>query len=110
VSYAEHAFFLRYGWPWFPVVDADGRLVGVVSREAVESVPHEERDTRAVGSVMARDDDSSGLRVRLEEPLENVLAQDGLARLGAMMAVDREGVLRGIVTVDAVRRALRAPA
>ena len=43
---AEHAFFLRYGWPWFPVVDSSGRLVGVVSREAVESVPAEERDTR----------------------------------------------------------------
>ena len=110
VSYAEHAFFLRYGWPWFPVVDADGRLVGVVSREAAESVPQEERDTRTVASVMARDDGSSGLRVGLEEPLENLLAQDGLARLGAMMAVDREGVLRGIVTVDSVRRALRAPA
>jgi Zn-dependent protease len=110
VSYAEHAFFLRYGWPWFPFVDAEGRLVGVVSREAVESVPHEERDTRTVRSVMARDDGSSGLRVGLEEPLENLLAQDGLARLGAMMAVDREGVLRGIVTVDAVRRALQAPA
>jgi Zn-dependent protease len=110
ISYAEHAFFLRYGWPWFPVVDADGRLVGVVSREAVESVPQEDRDTWTVRSVMARDDGSSGLRVGLEEPLENLLAQDGLARLGAMMAVDREGVLRGIVTVDAVRRALQAPA
>jgi Zn-dependent protease len=110
VSYAEHAFFLRYGWPWFPVVDADGRLVGVVSREAVESVPDEERDTQTVRGVMARDDGSSGLRVGLEEPLENLLAQDGLARLGAMMAVDREGVLRGVVTVDAVRRALQAPA
>jgi Zn-dependent protease len=110
VSYAEHTFFLRYGWPWFPVVDSEGRLVGVVSREAVESVPAEERDTRTVGSVMARDDGSSGLRVRLEEPLENLLTQEGLARLGAIMAVDGEGVLRGIVTVDAVRRALQAPA
>jgi Zn-dependent protease len=110
VSYAEHAFFLRYGWPWFPVVDTEGRLVGVVSREAVDSVPDEQRDTRTVGSVMARDDGSSGLRVGLEEPLENLLAQDGLARLGAMMAVDREGVLRGVVTVDAIRRALQAPA
>jgi Zn-dependent protease len=27
---AEEEFFLRYGWPWFPVVDAFGRLVGVV--------------------------------------------------------------------------------
>ena len=110
VSYAEHAFFLRYGWPWFPVVDAYGRLVGVVSREAIESVPAEERDTRPVSSVMARDDGTSGLRVRLEEPLESLLTQEGLARLGAIMAVDGEGRLRGIVTVDAVRRALQAPA
>jgi len=110
VSYAEHTFFLRYGWPWFPVVDSSGRLVGVVSREAIESVPAQQRDTRTVGSVMARDDGSSGLRVRLEDPLENLLTQEGLARLGAIMAVDGEGRLRGIVTVDAVRRALQAPA
>jgi Zn-dependent protease len=107
---AEHSFFLRYGWPWFPVVDSSGRLVGVVSREAVESVPLGERDARRVDSVMARDDGSSGLRVQVEEPLENLLGQEGLARLGAIMAVDRDGVLRGIVTVDAVRRALQGAA
>ena len=27
---AESDYFLRYGWPWFPVVDGTGRLVGVV--------------------------------------------------------------------------------
>ena len=58
-------------------------------------------------SVMARDDGSSGLRVRLDEPLENLLGQEGLSRLGAIMAVDGEGVLRGVVTIDAVRRALQ---
>jgi Zn-dependent protease len=110
VSEAERSFFLRYGWPWFPVVDMSGRLVGIVSREAVESVPGAERDMRTVASVMARDDGSSGLRVRLEEPLESLLTQEGLSRLGAIMAVDGEGRLRGIVTVDAVRRALQAPA
>jgi Zn-dependent protease len=107
---AEQSFFLRYGWPWFPVVDSHGRLVGVVSREAVESSPVAERGTRTVGSVMARDDGSSGLRVRLEEPLESLLGQEGLSRLGAIMAVDGEGVLRGIVTIDAVRRALQGVA
>src|SRR6185503_10386906 len=110
VSDAEQAYFLRYGWPWFPVVDEYGRLVGVVSREAVESVAAGERHVRTVGTVMARDDGSSGLRVRLEEPLETLLSQEGLARLGAIMAVDGEGVLRGIVTVDAVRRAVQTPA
>jgi Zn-dependent protease len=107
---ADHSYFLRYGWPWFPVVDSAGRLVGVVSREAVESVPANERESRRVGAVMARDDGTSGLRVGLEEPLEALLGQEGLSRLGAIMAVDAEGVLRGIVTVDAVKRALRAGA
>ena len=56
---------------------------------------------------MARDDGDSGLRVQLEDPLEALLGREGLARLGAIMAVDADGVLRGIVTVDRVRRALR---
>jgi Zn-dependent protease len=104
---AEGEFFMRYGWPWFPVVDAGGRLVGVVSREAVESVPDTIRGGRATASVMARDDGDSGLRAQLEDPLEALLSHEGLGRLGAVMAVDRDGVLRGIVTIDAVRRALR---
>jgi Zn-dependent protease len=104
---ADHDFFLRYGWPWFPVVDAGGRLVGVVSREAIESVPDATRGGRSIASVMARDDGDSGLRAQLEEPLEALLGHDGLGRLGAVMAVDGDGVLRGIVTIDAVRRALR---
>jgi Zn-dependent protease len=107
---AEQAFFMRYGWPWFPVVDRYGRLVGVVSRESVESVPELERGTRPVSSVMARDEGDSGLRARLEDPLESLLGQESLARLGAVMAVDDRGVLRGIVTIDAVRRALRGAA
>jgi Zn-dependent protease len=102
---ARDEFFLRYGWPWFPVVDRSGRLVGIVSREAVDSVGLE-RGFEPVGSVMARADDVSGLRVRLEEPLETLLGREGLARLGAIMAVDGDGVLRGIVTIDRMRRAL----
>jgi Zn-dependent protease len=104
---AESDFFLRYGWPWFPVVDPSGRLVGVVSREAVSSVPDDDRLQRPVASVMARDDGSTGLRAGLEDPLESLLDQESLSRLGAVMAVDSNGVLRGIVTIDAVRRALR---
>jgi Zn-dependent protease len=104
---AEGEYFLRYGWPWFPVVDTSGRLVGVVSREAVESVPDTIRGGRPTASVMARDDGDSGLRAQLEDPLEALLSHEGLGRLGAVMAVDRDGVLRGIVTIDAVRRALR---
>jgi Zn-dependent protease len=104
---AENEFCLRYRWPWFPVVDAEGHLVGVVSHDAVQSVAEQVRPSRPVASVMARDEVGSGLRVGLEEPLESLLGQEGLARLGAIMAVDRDGVLRGIVTMEALRRALR---
>jgi Zn-dependent protease len=107
---AEQEFFMRYGWPWFPVVDRTGRLVGVVTHEAIASVPELERATHPVASVMARDDGDSGLRARVEDPLEDLLGRDGLARLGAVMAVDGDGVLRGIVTIEAVQRALRTAA
>ena len=101
-------FFLRYGHPWFPVVDPDGRFSGLVAREAVEGIPEAVRPGRAVASVMAVDTDgASGLRVGTEEPLEALLALEGLQRLGAIMAVDPEGRLRGVVTIDQVRRALR---
>jgi hypothetical protein len=104
---AEDDYFLRYGWPWFPVVDRDRRLVGVITREAVEAMPAGSRSQSTVAGAMAHVEDGSGLRVRLEEPLEALLAKEALARLGALMAVDADGVLRGVVTVGQLRRALR---
>jgi Zn-dependent protease len=106
---AHEEFFLRYRWPWFPVVDALGRLTGLVSLDAVEGVPEQVRPSRTVGSVMAADAGST-FRVDVDEPLEVLLGREALQRLGAVMAVDGDGMLRGIVTVDVVRRALRGPA
>ena len=39
VAEAERAYFLRYGWPWFPVVDSSARLVGVVSGRPSRACP-----------------------------------------------------------------------
>ena len=101
-------FFLRYRWPWFPVVDDGGRFVGLVSRGEVDEVPEGMRRTWTVDEVMTRDSGGS-LRVGTDESLERVLDAhtDGLQRLGAIMAVDADGILRGVVTLDRVRRALR---
>jgi hypothetical protein len=52
-------------------------------------------------------DEGDSLRVGLEEPLEALLGREGLQRVGAIMAVDANGILRGVVTIDRVRRALR---
>jgi hypothetical protein len=48
----------------------------------------------------------SRMRVPPDAPLEVLLGLEGLVRLGAIMAVDADGRLRGIVTADAVNRAL----
>jgi Zn-dependent protease len=106
---ALNDFFLRYRWPWFPVVDATGRFLGLVSREGVEKVPDALREGSSVSQVMVADSDST-YRIGLDEPLETVLASEGLRRLGAIMAVDDDGKLRGVVTLEQVRRALQATA
>jgi Zn-dependent protease len=102
-------FFLRYRWPWFPVVDATGHFLGLVSRQKVEDVPEALRPGSSVDQVMTIEDTGS-YRIGVDEPLETLLGSEGLRELGALMAVDADGVLRGVVTLDQVRRALRPAA
>jgi Zn-dependent protease len=99
-------YFLRYGYPWFPVVDVGGRFIGVISRERAEAVPEQIRATSSVDEV-AQFDLGNAHAVLLDAPLESLLTSEALRALGAIMAVDGEGILRGIVTIDQVRRALR---
>jgi Zn-dependent protease len=105
LNQAEDEFFLRYGYPWFPVIDLAGRVLGVLTRSKVDQVPETLRQDYTADQVMIADPGS--FKVDQEAPLETLLQADGLAQLGAVMAVDAEGVLRGIVTADQVRRALR---
>ena len=102
-------FFLRYRWQWFPVIDRAGRFLGLVIREKVDAVPEELRHDSTVDEVMSRDAAGS-LRVRTDAPLEALIGSEGLRTLGALMAVDGDGVLRGVVTLDQVRRALQLSA
>jgi hypothetical protein len=51
--------------------------------------------------------DEGNLRVRTDDPLEDLLGSEPLRRVGALMAVDDLGRLRGVVTLDQVRRALQ---
>ena len=103
---AERAFedfFLRYqGWPWFAVVEEDGRFAGLVHREAVEEAAH------ARPSVPVRELATASGEVREDAPLEALLGSEPLRRMGALMAVDDQGRLRGVVTLEQVSRALQA--
>ena len=60
-----------------------------------------------MGEILARDE--GALTVPDDAPLETVLGNDALRRLGALVAIDGEGRLSGVITVDAVGRALRPP-
>jgi Zn-dependent protease len=105
VAQALDEYFLRYGWPWFPVVDANGYLIGLVERERAEQVAEQNRPVFTVREIMRPDE--KGWRVRLDDPLEALLSSESLGRIGALMAVDADGHLRGVVTLDQIRRALQ---
>jgi Zn-dependent protease len=106
VERALDEYFLRYRWPWFPVVDTYERFLGLVERGAADAVPEPVRGSSVVRDVFEAD--SSGtLHVRDDAPLESLLGNDALRRLGALMAVDADGRLRGVITADQVGRALK---
>jgi Zn-dependent protease len=105
VEQALDQYFLRYRWPWFPVVDAAHRFLGLLERHRADEVPEISRATSLVHDLLERDHGS--LRVSEDEPLEALLANQNLRRLGALMAVDADGRLSGVITAEQVGRALR---
>jgi len=59
-----------------------------------------------MGSVL--EPDAASWRVQEDCPISEVLGSESLGQLGAVMAVDANGILRGVVTIEQVRRALRS--
>ncbi|MGO9974219.1 MAG: site-2 protease family protein [Solirubrobacteraceae bacterium] len=106
VKQALDEYFHRYAAVWLPVVDDQGHFVGIARRERAEAMLDSGENWLTVGAALDSDDASS-LRIDENGPLTELLSLESLGRLGAVMAVDREGVLRGIVTVEQVRRALQ---
>lgn len=104
VERALDEYFLRYRWPWFPVVDAAHRFLGLVDRDRADQVPEVSRATSHVSELVDHD---IGLFVRDDTPLDSLLANQNLRRLGALMAVDSDGRLSGVITIEQVGRALR---
>ena len=104
VEKALDEYFLRYRWPWFPVVDAAHRFLGLLERERADGVPEVSRASSHVADLI---DPDQGLFVRDDTPLDSLLSNQNLRRLGALMAVDADGRLSGVITIEQVGRALR---
>jgi Zn-dependent protease len=104
---AQEQFFGRYRWPWFAVVDPARHFLGVVRSERLDAEIAAGRPALQVVDVL---EENLPVRIDEEEPLESLLRSEGLGRLGAMVAVDNDGVLQGVVTVAQIRQALRPAA
>ena len=105
VEQALDEYFLRYRWPWFPVVDTAQRFKGLLERGRADGVPEVSRATATVGELV--EPDPGSLHVREDAPLDSLLGNEALRRLGALIAVDSDGRLRGVITAEQVGRALR---
>jgi Zn-dependent protease len=105
IEQALHEYFLRYRYPWFPVVDSNARFVGIVDRERAERIPEDRQKVFTVREIVRGGEDN--MRVRSDDPLEALLGSEPLLRTGALMAVDADGRLLGIITWDQVRRAVQ---
>ncbi len=103
---AQEQYFMRYRWPWFAVVDPARHFLGVIRLQRLEAEIAAGRPALEVVDALETD---LPVRIGEEAPLETLLGSEGLGRLGAMVAVDADGVLQGVVTLAEVRRAL-APA
>jgi Zn-dependent protease len=104
IERALDEYFLRYRWPWFPVVDAAHRFLGLLQRDRADEVPEVSRASSNVADLVDHD---QALFVRDDTPLDSLLSNQNLRKLGALMAVDDEGRLSGVITVEQVGRALR---
>jgi Zn-dependent protease len=107
VSQAQDEYFLRYRWDWFPVVDERNHFLGVVREPRVDQEIAAGRPALEVRELVETGEAASW-RVRSDSPLEALLGDEQLRSRGALMAVDADGVLRGVVTLEQVRRALSA--
>ncbi len=103
---AHEQFFARYRRPWFAVVDGARHFLGVVRSDRLDAEIAAGRPALVVSEVLDGDSELP-MRIGEDEPLETVLRSDVLGRWGGVVAVDGDGVLRGVVTLAQIRNALR---
>jgi Zn-dependent protease len=119
VQRALDEYFWRYRWPWFPVVDLDGRFIGLIEQHAVDRIDEQARETTLARELVAPQS-TSDRSVRDDTPLTALLANeqrprivdgDRRSRVAQWRGHDRAGPARSPRrdrTSDALRSARRA--
>jgi Zn-dependent protease len=100
---AEAQAFGPHGIDWAVVLDAEGRLRGILPAERV-------REEIAAGRTATRAEDllpgTSRVSTREDVLLHKLMRDKDLERLGALPVVDTDGVLVGVVSREAARQAI----
>ncbi len=104
---AVSAGFARHLFSAFPVIDANARVLGVVTIDDVRAVAPGERRSRRLGDIARRD---PGLLISADTPVPELLARPEFQRTGRAVVVGPGGRALGIVSVTDAERRLRADA
>lgn len=107
VTEALDAYFTRYGAPWLPVVDEHGHVAGIALAQRAQGAVEAGEGWLTIGSQL-EDTQATSWRVETDSPISELLGSEALPRLGALVAVDGDGILRGVVTTEQLRRALQS--
>jgi Zn-dependent protease/predicted transcriptional regulator len=98
-------YFLPHRYTSFPVVDEQGRAIGLVSVTQMEALTRQQRAVRGVAEIADRD---PGLIVDGEEDVTRLLERPAFVRVGRAVVVDEPGKPVGLVSITDVQRTLRA--
>jgi Zn-dependent protease len=98
--------FHRYGMEWAPVTDGDGYFIGIVRKDRTQYAVDQGHGEYTVGMIL-EPGDAHTLCIDPERPLTDALTFEPLVKLGALIATDASGQLRGVITIDQVRRVLQ---
>jgi CBS domain-containing protein len=101
---AQERVFEPNNWPFVAVVDDEQRFLGVLERETAAAELEAGRPALAVRDALRSD--RAEWSIRPEQQLEDLLSAPALRGPGAVFAVDADDFLRGVVTLDQVRRAI----
>lgn len=105
LAHAADAYFRPYRYNAFPVVDEQGRAVGLVSIAQVEACLRGPRGSAEIGAVADHD---PALIVHAQEDVARLLERPAFARFGRAVVIDPSGRPAGLVSITDVQRALRA--
>jgi Zn-dependent protease len=98
-------YFTQYRYTAFPVTDSDGRTLGLLRVEELESTPRSQRYQALVTDCADHD---PHLLVAPDSDVAALLESAAFARAGHAVVVDAEGRPTGVVSGTDIQRAIRA--